>query len=383
MSSDATLKGSCLGLFTDLNAVGGIQRASRHMAAVLNELNSRDGAACHFLSLNDPPGNHEAQVSNHRFTFTGFGRDKLMFLWAALRSMRFSPKMIFVNHPNLAPVGWILKKWTGARLVVVTWGIEVWSPLPYFRRAALKRADIVLAISRYTAECVEKLQGVQPSSIRLLPLALDPTFWREAQKPLSNGAGRPAKFPPGRVILSVARLSAEEGYKGIDTVIRALPRIKSRVPDVQFVIAGDGDDRPRLEQLARKSGVSELVVFLGSLPASSSELQYAYSNCEIFALPSKGEGFGLVFLEAMAFGKPVIGGAHGGTLDVIQEGVTGYLVTHGNVDQLADALTHLLTDDRLRDEMGERAKERVRTHYLFENFAGELERVLGSPVADN
>jgi glycosyltransferase involved in cell wall biosynthesis len=289
--------------------------------------------------------------------------------------------MIFVSHPNLAPVGWLVRKWSAARLVVVAWGIDVWTPLPFLRRLALREADLVLAISRYTAECVETLQGVPARAIQILPLALDPTFWDESQKPRANGKGRPASFPSGRVVLSVARLSAEEGYKGIDTMIRALPAIQKHVPDVQFVIAGDGDDRPRLQALARESGVEDQVFFLGSLPASSSELLYSYSNCEIFALPSKGEGFGLVFLEAMAFGKPVVGGAHGGTPDVIQDGVTGYLVKHGDVGQLACVLTGLLTDPDLRNNMGARARERVRTHYLFESFANELERVLYSPAA--
>jgi len=153
------------------------------------------------------------------------------------------------------------------------------------------------------------------------------------------------------------------------------------VPNIQLVIAGDGDDRPRLEALAQESGVQEQVFFLGSLPASSSELLYSYSNCEIFALPSKGEGFGLVFLEAMAFGKPVIGGAHGGTPDVIEDGVTGYLVKHGDVGQLANVLTGLLTDPQLRNAMGARARERVRTHYLFRSFADQLERALCPPAA--
>jgi phosphatidylinositol alpha-1,6-mannosyltransferase len=380
MSSAVPSQHPCLGLFTDLQTVGGIQRASRHMAAVLTELTSRDGAACLFLSLNDPPGKHQAQVGKFRFEFTGFGRGKLRFLLAALGSVKQRPKMIFVNHPNLAPAAWFVKRWTGARLIVVAWGIDVWTPLPFLRRWALRGADLVLAISRYTAQCVEELQGVSARAIQILPLALDPAFWSDSQKPHSNGDGRPANYPSGRVVLSVARLSAEEGYKGIDTVIRALPLVRERVPDVQFVIAGDGDDRPRLESLARESGVAERVFFLGSLPAASPELLYSYSNCEIFALPSKGEGFGLVFLEAMAFGKPVVGGAHGGTLDVIQDGVTGYLVSHGDVNRLAGVLTKLLTDDQLRNDMGARARERVRTHYLFESFAAELERVLYSPV---
>jgi len=188
-------------------------------------LATRERAVCHFLSLNDPPGKHQAQVGGFRFDYTGFGRNKLRFLLAAIGSARRRPKIIFAGHPNLAPVGWLVKKLSASQLAVVAWGIDVWTPLPFLRRFALRHADQVLAISRYTAETVEKLQGVPGSAIQILPLALDPTFWDESQKPRSNGNCRPASYPSGRVVLSVARLAADEGYKGIDTIIRALPII--------------------------------------------------------------------------------------------------------------------------------------------------------------
>jgi glycosyltransferase involved in cell wall biosynthesis len=107
----------------------------------------------------------------------------------------------------------------------------------------------------------------------------------------------------------------------------------------------------------------------------------AYDACDVFALPSRGEGFGLVFLEAMSRAKPVIGGAHGGIPDVIDDGVTGYLVQHGDLTQLADRLKTLLTDEPLRRSMGQRALERVRQDFTFECFSRNLERAIGPMLA--
>ena len=123
-------------------------------------------------------------------------------------------------------------------------------------------------------------------------------------------------------------------------MIAALPRVLQASPDSFLVLVGDGEDRPRLEQLAHELGVSERTRFLHGL--TQDELFACYANCDVFALPSRGEGFGFVFLEAMAHGKPVIGGAHGGALDVIEDGVTGWLVPHGDIERLSLALESLL-----------------------------------------
>jgi len=106
------------------------------------------------------------------------------------------------------------------------------------------------------------------------------------------------------------------------------------------------------------------------------ELRSCYARCEVFALPSKGEGFGLVFLEAMAAGKPVVGGAHGGTPDVVEDGVTGVLVPHGDAERLAGALEQLLVDARRNAEMGRRGRERVEQIYRFEHFSTRLKEIL-------
>ena len=205
--------------------------------------------------------------------------------------------------------------------------------------------------------------------IHRLPLALDPAFWERAQ---DVGATQlPAAWPRGSTLLTVTRLDAAEGYKGVDTVIQALPQLSLAVPDVQYVVVGDGDDRQRLESLACKHGVADCVHFLGRLPESP-QLIACYGACDVFVMPSRGEGFGLVFLEAMAFGKPVVGGAHGGTPDVIEDGVTGFLVRFGDIERLARILIKLLQDPALRQEMGQRARARVQERFLFPQFAACL-----------
>lgn len=182
------------------------------------------------------------------------------------------------------------------------------------------------------------------------------------------------KFPRGRIILTVGRWDAQEAYKGVDHLIIALRELIPTVTDAQLVAIGGGSDLSRLKNLAVENGVQERVHFLPFLPPE--ELWGAYEFCDVFALPSRGEGFGLVFLEAMAHGKPVVGGAHGGTPDIIENGVSGYLVEYGNVQQLVHNLKILLCDESHRQRMGAQGLARVRRDYVFERFSSNLATIL-------
>jgi len=254
--------------------------------------------------------------------------------------------------------------------IVCTHGVEVWEPLGTLRRRALRHANLVLAPSKDTAEHVAMVQGVGRERIRVLPWALDPQFEALVATQLSP----PADFPQGRVILTVGRWLATERYKGMDTLITALPRLLMRWPDLQLVMAGSGDDRAWLEDLAEKNGVGRHVHFLSGL--SQTEIAACYAACEIFALPSSGEGFGFAYLEAMAYGKPVIGGAHGGAPEIIHDGATGYLVPHGDPIQLATAIQTLLADPAHAKELGARGKRAVEQEYRFQGFAKSLKKIL-------
>jgi phosphatidylinositol alpha-1,6-mannosyltransferase len=174
--------------------------------------------------------------------------------------------------------------------------------------------------------------------------------------------------------LTVGRWLATERYKGMDTLLITLPRLLLRWPELQVVLVGSGDDRAWLEAIARESGVHRHVHFLSGL--TYGELSACYAACEIFALPSRGEGFGFVYLEAMAHGKPVIGGAHGGAPEVIQDSVTGYVVPHGDPVHLATAIDTLLSDPELARQMGARGRERVQNEFGFSVFAKAFKKIL-------
>ena len=176
------------------------------------------------------------------------------------------------------------------------------------------------------------------------------------------------------MILTVGRWLATERYKGMDTLIQAMPRLLLRWPDVQLVMMGSGDDRDWLVNIARDSGVQRHVHFLSGL--TYGELSACYAAAELFALPSRGEGFGFVYLEAMARSKPVIGGAHGGAPEVIQDGVTGYLVQHGDTVQLVTSIDALLSNPELAREMGARGRERVEKEFRFTVFAKAFKKIL-------
>ena len=362
-----------IGLFPELDAPGGIQRASRHMAFVLSEFAASRQMEYRMLTLNDTQELHRMRVGDREFVFTGAARGKARFAASALRAARRRPKLVLAAHVNLAPIVRAMRL-AAPRMksIVCTHGIEVWEPLSALRRRALRHATLVLAPSRATADYVVTLQGVRPERVRVLPWGLDPDFdLKIAGEP---AATLPPEFPAGRVVLTVGRWLATERYKGMDTLMTALPRLLLRWPELQLVLIGSGDDRPWLEAIARESGVHRHVHFLSNL--TYGELSACYAACEIFALPSRGEGFGFVYLEAMARGKPVIGGAHGGAPEVIQDGVTGYVVPHGDPVHLATSIDTLLSNPELARQMAARGRERVHNEFRFSVFAKAFKKIL-------
>jgi phosphatidylinositol alpha-1,6-mannosyltransferase len=365
---------SIVGLFTDLLPAGGVQRVSRHVAAVAAKFASERGVSARLLSLNDPQGLHTVRVGSLEFSVSGYAGSKIQFALAALRAAGRKPALVIALHPHLAPIVRAMEaRSRKSRSIVFAHGVEVWQPLRWPRGAALRRADLVIGPSSDTVQHLISEQHIPPSKVQRLPWGLDPEF--EARLESAHPPSPPPGFPQsGRVILTIGRWDSGERYKGADTLISALPRVLKTAPDTSLVLVGDGDDRPRLEHLARNLGVSESAHFLYGL--SPAQLFACYANCDVFALPSRGEGFGLVFLEAMACSKPVIGGAHGGIPDIVEDGVTGLLVPHGDAEHLAQALESLLNHPNEAREMGARGRKRVQKDYTFDEFQSRLTRIL-------
>jgi glycosyltransferase involved in cell wall biosynthesis len=267
---------------------------------------------------------------------------------------------------------WIHRNSPQFRTVVMSHGIEVWQPLPMFRRRALARASAVLGPSTDTTERLVTVQGLAKQKVHKLAWPVSPAFLRLADAP--HRLITPAAFPAAPVVLTVGRWVAAERYKGLDDLIRAIAQIRAEFTNVNLVAVGSGDDLPRLRKVAADSEVEDRVHFLENL--SREELAACYSRADIFALPSSGEGFGLVFLEAMAFSKPVIAAASAGAMDVVEDDVNGLMVPAGDSERLAGALRRLLCDASLRERLGRQGAATVRQKYRFDLFQRELAAIL-------
>jgi glycosyltransferase involved in cell wall biosynthesis len=365
---------SLVGLFTDVLPTGGVQRAGRHVAAVAAKFAADRGMSARFLSLNDPQGLHTVRVGSLEFSVSGYAGSRIQFVLAAQRVASRKPVLVLALHPHLAPIVWSMRaRDRKFRSMIFTHGIEVWQPLGWPRGAALRRANLVIGPSTDTVQHLISEQHLPSGKVQRLSWALDPEF--EARVAATASTSFPPGFPrTGQIILTVGRWDPSERYKGADTLISALPRVLKTAPDASLVLVGDGDDRPRLEHLASNLGVSEHAHFLHGL--TPDELFACYANCDVFALPRRGEGFGMVFLEAMACAKPTIGGAHGGIPDIVEDGVTGLLVPHGDAGRLTQALESILNNPSRARDMGARGRERVQKEYTFGEFQSRLVQII-------
>ena len=176
-------------------------------------------------------------------------------------------------------------------------------------------------------------------------------------------------------MLIVGRLSSEQQHKGHDHLLEAMPRILSAVPDTQLLIAGGGDDRERLERKARDLRIVNSVIFTGWV--DEGQLHRLYERCALFVMPSEGDGFGIVFLEAMMHGKPCVGLKSGSAAEVFEDGMSGILVDREDREDMAGRLVSLLRDDEHRSRMGQAASNRYRRHFRHEHYARRLESILG------
>ncbi len=211
------------------------------------------------------------------------------------------------------------------------YGLEVWRRLSWTRRRALALATVLVSISEYTMRRARQLNPGLPAA-EIVPLALE-------ERPAAGAIDEALLARAGRgFLLAVGRLAAGERYKGHDELLAAMPRLLAAHPEARLVIAGEGDDRPRLTAAA--AGLGDRVLFAGFV--SEATLAELYRRAAAFALPSRGEGFGLVYLEAMRAGLPAVAARGSAAEEVIADGSTGLLVDPSSADELAGALARLL-----------------------------------------
>lgn|GEM_PF-1105003 len=254
-------------------------------------------------------------------------------------------------------------------------GEELFQPLSFWQYQALHRANSLISISENTSRVAAQINpGVpycQVVHLCLEPLLYEPDY---ADDPVAKELYTPAQRKPA--VLIVGSMYRRILYKGHKELIAGWPEVVNTCPEAELWIVGDGDGREQLEHQARSlpPTVSSRIKFLGRL--GNEDLQECYRCCRIFAMPSKGEGFGLVFVEAARYGLPGIGGRHDSVKEIVLDGQTGLLVEQ-DPHEIALACMRLLTDDHLAQQLGDAARQRYLKHFRFQHFRERLLQTMG------
>jgi len=361
-------------VFLQLDGEGGAQRLARHGACSIAGFAAEHGLDYEVFGMVDPRGLHEVVVGGSSFVRRGFARSRIT-LACGLLALAPQLSLVHFGHVNLAPLIIALKMLRPSLpCSIQTHGIDVWEKRETAVRLGLRLATIVFALTDYSSRLLVSLQQVPQQKVRTVLPALDPKFaiYDECRNGEDIWNRYEAQGERRMRVLTVSRLVEPE--KGIDTVISAIPQLVLQQPRLLYLVVGDGPERERLEVLALKLGVAPNVAFTGRV--TDNTLAAIYQGCDVFVMPSCIEGFGLVFIEAMAAGKPVIGARAGAIPDFVIHGQNGLLVEYGDIEALSHELLTLLSDSHLRKRLGCEARRLVESNYTFERYRERFCRVL-------
>ena len=297
-------------------------------------------------------------------------RRPLAYIAAALKlALQLRPQLVFCGHMHLAPLAAVLAALLRRPLWLQVHGIEAWPHPGRWQRWAFEQATLVTAVSRHTRGRVLTWGRLAPHQVRVLPNTLHERFLAAPARRLP----RPSESPR---LLTVGRLSSAEHYKGHEQVLRILPQLRQHWPRLQYQIAGDGDDAPRLRELVRTLGLSDAVHFLGVV--TDAALPNLYADADVFVMPSTGEGFGIVFLEAAACGLPVVGLRTAGAWDALLEGQLGAAVPADDDAALIAAILAALHQNPSANQPVLRFQRAAYQQHV----AGLLQSMLHTPAPD-
>jgi glycosyltransferase involved in cell wall biosynthesis len=279
-----------------------------------------------------------------------------------------------LGHLNLASIGYLRKLIRPSKpLIVVCHGIEVFQPLKGVKKKILQQADLILAVSSHTKSELIFKQNVAEEKIVLFPNTLDPFF------NLPVNFNKPEYLrkryhieEQEKVLLTVARLSSNEGYKGYDQILNTIPQLLKSGWDIKYILCGKADaaEETRIRNLIEELGIESHVVLTGFI--DEYELTDHYLLSDVFVMPSKGEGFGIVYLEAMACGREVVAGNKDGSTEALQFGKLGTLVDPDDRNDLLNGISNALSMPRDPFQIQQNMLE----HFSFDQFKKRTASVL-------
>ena len=325
-------------LTTDaFGAYGGIAQYNRDLILSFCLLSDVTSVTAIPLTLSHPIGDLPPKL---KYVTRGT-KSKLLYPIVALQAMLSKPDVIVCGHINLLSLCLLIKVFTRAPLVLLVYGVDVWQkPLRLFHIRFLKKIAQIWSISNFTQKKMQAWSKAPESLFRIVPNAIHLEKYGLAAKDVNLVEKLGLKNK--KVIVMMGRLATIERWKGIDEVLNILPNLISKEPNLMLIIIGDGDDKPRLEARVKKIGLSENVIFTGYV---SEEKKSAFLHlADAFVMPTRAEGFGFVFLEALASGIPVVASKIDGSREALIGGKLGRLVDPDNPDELETEALAALSD---------------------------------------
>ena len=325
------------------SATGGIEKVCRVAGKALFELGLQYGGLVKIFSMHGPKGKAVGNKYFPQLMFTGFSGNKIACVLKSIREGSKS-KMVLMSHINLLMIGYLIKLFNpSVKLVLLAHGIEVWQNFPAWKKKMLHKCDLILPVSHFTRERMASLHGIPEEKMMVINNCLDPYM----AQPLKRGKNsfllnKYGLNPEHKILLTVSRMVSTERYKGYDRVLQALPELIGNYPKLRYLMVGryDEAEKMRLDELINILGLKGIVVFTGIIPDEI--LADHFRLGDLFVMPSEKEGFGIVFIEAMYYGLPVIAGNKDGSVDALVNGEMGLLVDPGNINEIRVAIRKIL-----------------------------------------
>jgi asparagine synthase (glutamine-hydrolysing) len=345
--------------------IGGIEKFNRLFSMALQQNAVEANWQVSVISLWDKQAD---QPYFPAFGFRGFNRNIASFALAFFRATQYY-NVIIAGHINLSPFFLLSKlRRRKAKLLLVAHGIEVWQPLTRLQKKYLQTCNAVWCVSRFTAATIENTHQVPAGKSRLFPNTIDPYFIHSATLPGIDTLRRRYSLPAeNKIIITITRLASTEKYKGYDEVLRVLPSVMQQCPNTSYLLCGRADEAEevRIKQIVKELNLQQAVILTGFI--EDEELKAHYNLGNTFVMPSRKEGFGIVFIEAAWLGLQVIAGNQDGSADAMLNGQLGELINPGDKEALENAIVSALKNP-LSDETKSLHATLVTEHFGFAKF---------------
>lgn len=324
------------------SATGGIEKVNRIVGKAIHKLGLESGNKAKVYSMYDKKDDVDEKYFPKQI-FRGFSTNKLEFVYKSIKQGK-KCDVVILSHINLLSVGYLIKLFSpSTKIILITHGIEVWMPFSGFKKRMLEKCDLIVPVSTYTKDIMIKQNGFNENKFHVLNNCLDPFLPEPVTGEKSPALLAKYGFKKDDIILmTLTRLSSKEKYKGYDKVLIAVRDLAISYPNLRYLIVGkyDAAEKKRLDEITDALGISKLVVFAGFVP--DEELADHFNLADVYVMPSKKEGFGIVFIEAMYYRKAVIAGSGGGSVDALNGGKFGLLVDPDSQEEITDAIKKVI-----------------------------------------